>query len=106
MSKRTRRSFPPEIKAAMVRRHMMDKVPVSDLCDEYSIQPSLFYQWQNLAIGNLEKAFHPSKKTEDNRSRKLEQKIQKLETKIATKDNVIAEISGEYVALKKELGEL
>ena len=31
MSKKTRRSFPPEVKAAMVHRHIMDKIPVSDL---------------------------------------------------------------------------
>ena len=106
MSKKTRRSFPPEVKAAIVRRHIMDKVPVSDLCDEYSIQPSLFYQWQTLVMGNLEAAFQPSKKIEHKRARKLEEKIQKLEAKIAKKDNVIAEISEEYVSLKKELGEL
>ena len=38
-----RRNFTPEQNAAIVRRHMVDKVAVSDLCDEYKIQPSVFY---------------------------------------------------------------
>ena len=46
MSKQTRRRFSPEQKALIVRRHVMDKVPISDLCDEYKIQPSIFYVWQ------------------------------------------------------------
>ena len=45
--KRVRRSYSTEEKAAIVRRHLADKVPVSDLCDEYKIQPSVFYTWQN-----------------------------------------------------------
>jgi hypothetical protein len=36
----------------------------------------------------------------------LEQKIAALETKLARKDAIIAEVSEEYVKLKKELGEL
>ena len=43
----------------MVRRHFVDKVAVSDLCDEYKIQPSLFYQWQRQALENLAQAIEP-----------------------------------------------
>jgi hypothetical protein len=28
------------------RRHLLDKVPVSDLCDELGLQPTVFYRWQ------------------------------------------------------------
>jgi hypothetical protein len=41
--KRQRRQFTPEDKATILRRHLVDRVPVSDLCDEYKIQPTLFY---------------------------------------------------------------
>ncbi len=37
-----RRQFTAEDKATILRRHLADKVPVSDLCDEYHLQPSLF----------------------------------------------------------------
>jgi transposase-like protein len=39
-SKRSRRSSTSEQKAAILRRHLTDKVPVSDLCDEYNLQPA------------------------------------------------------------------
>ena len=35
MSKRKR--FTPEQKVAIVRRHLIEKVPVSDLCDELGV---------------------------------------------------------------------
>jgi hypothetical protein len=30
--------------------HLVDKAPVSDLCDEYQILPTQFYQWQKQQI--------------------------------------------------------
>jgi transposase len=44
-SKRSRRHFTTEQKVAILKRHMVDKVPVSDLCNEENLQPSVFYQW-------------------------------------------------------------
>ncbi|MCC7003079.1 MAG: hypothetical protein IT357_13060 [Gemmatimonadaceae bacterium] len=40
--KKARRQCTPEEKAIILRRHLVDKVAVSDLCDEYAIQPTLF----------------------------------------------------------------
>ena len=33
-----RRKYTTEQKVAIIRRHLVDKVPVSDLCEEYKIQ--------------------------------------------------------------------
>jgi len=52
-SRNPRRTFSSEQKAAILRRHLVDKVPVSNLCDEYQIQPSLFYGWQRQLMDNL-----------------------------------------------------
>lgn len=54
---KVRRHFLPDEKATILRRHLADKVPVSDLCDEYPIQPSLFYPWQRQALEHLSAAF-------------------------------------------------
>ncbi|WP_146658476.1 transposase [Enhygromyxa salina] len=45
---KNRRRFTPEQKAEIVRRHMVDKVPVSDLCDEYGLQPSVFHSVEDI----------------------------------------------------------
>ena len=109
MSKRKRRHFRPEQKAAIIRRHLIDKVPVSDLCDEYSLQPSVFYDWQRQAMLHLEAALEAGnghqRRQADTATAKLERENESLKAKLARKDNVIAEISEEHLALKKALGE-
>jgi transposase-like protein len=52
-SKRFRRQFNTEQKVAILRRHLVDKVLVSDLWDQYKMQPSAFFQWQRLVFENL-----------------------------------------------------
>ncbi len=106
--RRIRRKFTTEQKAAILRRHLQDKVPVSDLCDENKIQPSVFYGWQRHLFERMAVALETNRgrRSRDNREGRLENKVEALKAKLAKKDNVIAEISEEYVQLKKELGEL
>jgi transposase len=105
--KRSRRNFTAEQKADILRRHLVDQVPISDLCDEHHIQPSLFYLWQRQAFENLSKAVEPAPdRHAAQRQAEQQRKIEALEAKLVKRERVIAEISEEYVALKKELGEL
>ncbi len=102
MARRKRRSYTSAQKAEILRRHHKDKVPVSQVCAEAGVQPSLFYSWQHKALENLDQALHRQNTA---RERELERRIEVLETRLARKDTVIAEISEEYVTLKKALGE-
>jgi len=100
--KRDRRKFTAEQKAAILRRHLVDKAPVSDLCDEYHLQPSVFYTWQRQSMENLAMALEAAATS---RESEVVRENEALKAKLAKKDNIIAEISEEYVALKKALGE-
>jgi transposase len=103
MSKK-RRHFTAQQKAEIVRRHLAGKEAVSDLADEFGVQPSQIHNWINQVLSQAERAFdRPSG------NRRLEeakqQKIAFLEGKLANKNEVIAELMQEHVQLKKELGE-
>ena len=100
----SRRHFTPEQKTQLLRRHLVDKVPVSQLCDQHQLQPSVFYYWLTQLFERAPAAL-ASPKPVASRERELEQKIAFLEAKLQKKDSVIAEISSEYVQLKKDLGE-
>jgi transposase len=105
-SKRSRRHFTTEQKVAILKRHMVDKVPVSDLCNELGLQPSVFYQWQRQALENLAGAFStPAAEGPSKREKELVAKTKELEAKLVKKDHVIAEVTAELVATKKALGE-
>jgi len=97
-----RRRFAAEEKVAILRRHLLDKVPVSDLCDELGLNPNVFYSWQKALFENGAAAFAGRK---DSGSQKLQQENQALRSKLARKDEVIAEIMASHIELKKSLGE-
>jgi transposase-like protein len=99
-----RRHFSPQEKVAILKRHLLENVPVSDLCDEVGIAPNLFYRWQKEFFENGHVAFDNGRKVkavEDATSRKIEQ----LQAKLQRKNEVLAEVMEEYTQLKKELGE-
>lgn len=89
-------------KVKFLRRHLVEKVPVSQVCDEAGIQPTQFYRWQQTFFENGTAAFdRPGRPP----SSAHEQRIAFLESKIQRKDEVLAELMEEHVALKKSLGE-
>jgi len=97
-----RRKFSAQEKVRILRRHLVDKVLVSELCDEHGLHPTLFYRWQKEFFENGHAAFE---RRDDAKSRRLEKKVSALEAKLTNKDEVIAEIMESHVALKKSLGE-
>ena len=102
MSKHRKR-FSPQEKIRLLRRHLVEKVPVSQVCEEVGIQPTQFYRWQQTFFENGAAAFERQSKPETSAR---EQRIAFLESKIQRKDEVLAELMEEHVALKKSLGEL
>jgi transposase len=101
--KKQRKHYTPEEKVAILRRHLLEQVPISELCDKQGLQPTVFYRWQKEFFENGAAAFQP--KARPNHSAEQE-RIAYLEKKIQTKDEVLAELMAEHVALKKRLGSL
>lgn len=98
-----RKHYTPEEKVLMIRRHLVEKVPVSDLCQEQKLQPTVFYRWLKEFFENGAAAF----RKESDRERKQEkQRIAVLEAKLQSKNEVLSELMEEHVALKKSLGEI
>jgi transposase len=55
--KKQRKHYTPEEKVAILRRHLVEGVPISDLCDEWGLQPTVFYRWQKEFFENGAAAF-------------------------------------------------
>jgi len=100
-----RRHFTDHEKVAVVKRHLVDKVPVSDLCDEFDIYPNQFYDWLKRFFENGHLAFANGRKAKAVEDAK-DEKIQKLEAKLQRKNEVMAELMEAHTQLKKDLGEL
>jgi transposase-like protein len=100
--KKERRHWSAEEKIKLLRRHLIEKMPVSKICDEARLAPSLFHRWQEQLFVNAALALE-GKRPERSQD---QQRVEKLEQKIRQKDEVLAELMAEHLALKKEFGEL
>lgn len=86
----------------IVRRHVLEKAPISDLCDEYRMQPAQFYSWQKQLFEHAARAFEPGKG--ETRERELLRQVEELKATLRTKDEVIAEVTEAFVRAKKARG--
>ena len=101
--RKLRKNYTPVEKVAILKRHLIDRVAVSDLCDEHQLAPTLFYLWQKQFFENGPAAFE--RKGGAPQSQHL-RTIAALRDKLQRKNEVVAELMEEHLQLKKELGEL
>jgi transposase len=101
--KKTRKHYTGQEKVAILRRHLLEQEPVSKLCDELGLQPTVFYRWQKEFFENGAAAFETNRRSDHQAE---QDRIEFLEKKIQRKDEVLAELMAEHIELKKELGEL
>ena len=88
---------------AILREHLIEQVPVSDLCDKHKLHPTLFYQWQKAFFENGAAAFESRRPRSQSLSKEAD-KIAALEAKLRSKTEVLAEVVEELVRTKKSLG--
>ena len=101
--KKQRKHYTPEEKVAILRRHLLEQVPISEVYDKQGVQPTVFYRWQKKLFENGAAAFQPKKPPHHSAD---QESVAYLEKKIQTKDEVLVELMTEHIALKKTLREL
>jgi len=100
-----RTRYSAQEKVTILRLHLVENQPVSDLCDQYGIHPTMFYRWQKDFFENGAAAFETSRKARKNQESAKDKQIASLEHKLQQKNEVLAEVMQEYVQLKKANGE-
>ena len=101
--KKQRKHYTGKEEVGMLRRHWLGRELDSKLCDGVGLQPTVFYRWKKEFFENGAAAFQKKVRS---KPRAEQERIEYLEKKIQTKDEVLAELMAEHVALKKSHGEL
>jgi transposase-like protein len=95
------RAFTAREKIAILRQHLLGRVPLRDLCEEHHMDPSLFYRWQKelfeKGAAALTQEPPPPASGQD---RFL---VQQLQDKLRRKDEILTELLEENFMLKKSL---
>ena len=86
----------------ILKKHFVDGMTISDVCDKYQISPSMFYNWQKLLFEQGDTVFERSHQDSSASARK----ITALEQQIKDKDAVIVELTQAYLVSKKKNGDL
>jgi transposase len=79
---------------AILRRHLLDRAPVSDLYEELGLRPTVLYPWQKEFFENGTAAFQ----SQERPHREVEEKQKRiafLDKKVQTKNEVLAELMAE-----------
>jgi transposase len=95
--KEQRKRYAASEKVAILRLHLLEKKPVSDLCDQYGIHPTLFYRWQKEFFENGAAAFDNHGKRRKADEGVKDRKIAAPEEKLQRKNEVLAELMEEHV---------
>jgi transposase-like protein len=92
-----RRQFPPATKLQILKEGRTSNTPLSQVCEQYAISPTLFYQWERIAEQASLSAFEGQKRGR----KKLRPSEEQLLAEVQRLREVIAELSSENLQLKK-----
>lgn len=101
MSKQ-RNHYSADEKVGIIRKHLLEGMTVSDLCEQNQLHPNLYYCWQKEFFEGGAAAFTP----DSNRQvAKLKKQLALVKEQLSRKNEVLAEVTEEYVRCKKTLGQ-
>ena len=46
--RKNRTSYTAQEKVIILRKHLLEKIPISDICEQYELRPTVFYRWNTL----------------------------------------------------------
>jgi transposase-like protein len=95
--KQRRRRFSAEAKLKAIQEARQGGVPVRQVCEQYDIRPSQFYQWERKAEQGALEGLRPQKRGRKRVSPQEEQLLAEIERL----REVIAELNKENLALKR-----
>ena len=94
---KARRKFSAETKLQILKEGRQTNLSISQVCDQYQISPTLFYQWERIA----ERAARTALQGQPRGRKKLRPSEEALLAEVQRLREVIADLSSENLQLKK-----
>ena len=94
---KARRAFSAETKLQILKEGRHTNLSISQVCDQYQISPTLFYQWERIA----DRAAMTALQGQPRGRKKLRPSEEALLSEVQRLREVIADLSSENLQLKK-----
>lgn len=95
-----RKHLSPQQKVIILREHLENQVPLSQLSERYQVHVNLLYKWKKQLFESASDIFS---QVQIHESQGLQGKVIRLENRLKDKDQLISELVEENIALKKSL---
>ena len=99
---RERQSFSHETKAQILRELFSKRKIVSELAEEFQVEPFNIYNWQTHAFTELPRLFQPA----DKEIKRLRNELEKTRATLDRRELALMELSTDHIELKKKWQEM
>jgi len=99
--RKKRYNYNPDEKVLILKRPLIGREAISDLCDEYQLKPQIFYGWQKQFFEKGSLAL--IRESQTGKQQAEAKRIVELEEKLRRKHEVLSELLEEHIQLKKRI---
>jgi transposase-like protein len=92
-----------EEKTMILRERLENRVPISDLAEQYNIHPNAIYKWKKQLFEAASDSFSGNSKRQTKKQSIAEKRIEELERTLAVRESLIADLVEDNIALKKNI---
>lgn len=93
--------YTSEEKTIILREHLENNVPISEIAEKYGIHPNAVYKWKKQLFEQAPVSLARKSPRQNRKKSREAEKIEALEAKLKQREKLIAEIVQENIELKK-----
>jgi transposase len=98
---KAKKRYTSEEKTMILREHLENRVPISDLADQYNIHPNAVYKWRKQLFEAAPEIFSGKRKEQSKKQSQDEKQIEELKKTLSIRESLIADLAEDNIALKK-----
>jgi len=98
---KTKRRYTSEEKTMILREHLENKVPISDIAERYDLHPNAIYKWKKQMFETAPDSLSGTGKRANKELLSARRRIEELEKTLAIRESLIADLVADSISMKK-----
>jgi len=99
---KAKRRYTSEEKAMILREHLENHVPISELAEQYDLHINAIYKWKKQMFESAPGSFSGTEKKANKVLLAAQRRIEELEKTLAIRESLIADLVADNMSMKKK----